>query len=104
MSEFEELMENEEFVNQLMKEQSLSDIEELFKRKGIEITTEEAKIICDGLKDTLGNVDDSEPMLSEDKLEAVTGGAYNSIALYILQKVKKKSKTYGGGGGGGRGF
>ena len=104
MMNVERLMENEDFVNQLSKEKTVSGIEELFKKNGVEIKDEDAKIILDGLNDTLATADGLETELTEESLDNVTGGAYISVALYILRKLKEKNKSRGGGGGGGRGF
>lgn len=79
-------LKEEKFVEKLFACESIEQVQELFKDSGVEITKEEAQEVIDGM------VMLSQKMLSlsEEELEACSGGRIGETAGNIARSVSQK--------------
>lgn len=106
MENIDNLLNNKDFIKELMKLSTIDEVTDFFNDKGIELNANDAKTLLSGLSELSLSETIEEIEISEDELLSVAGGARKSFAQYILEQLKKKNKkkSYGGGGGGGYGF
>ena len=105
MNTLNELCKNSEFAERLAACDSAEAMATLIRSEGVEVSVSEVNELLETVS-AQGNSDE----LSEDSLDAVSGGSVLGVALYALYKALKKnnfssggggSGSFGGGGGGG---
>ena len=79
----EELLKDAEFMDRIQEANSIAEIIELFRSKGIEVTEADLRSALDG----------QEGELSEEGLEEVAGGA--AFRVYIDKRMINRLHTVG---------
>ena len=72
MEKLQSVMQDKQYVEELMALETIDEIKDKFASVGIEFTTEEVEEI---VEEVLANLDNKDNELSENALENVTGGS-----------------------------
>ena len=95
MTKIEELLKNEVFVKELLKQETKEDVVTLFKNSGVDITDKEV----DELSQSINILLSKEGELNEEALNGISGGAFvgfiiAGVGLAILGKAAQEGMDY----------